>query len=267
MVLDELLVELFEDPQPPASTSVSRRSVSTGLSSCVSDPSLDWLPHVTPFPHRGRAVRGRARDAARSRPRAEGRAALLPGARRAQRRADLPEALDPHARVLRGRRLRAGRPPRRAALRRAPARARRGAARHRLVLSRHVAAIGVRTGPDAMLEELAGHSTVPVINMLTACTIPARRSPICSPCARPTVRSRGSASPTSATATTSPARWPCWARSRGCTSRWPRPPATRSSRTSRCPPALRLADAALRSARGGRGRRRRVHRRVGEHGR
>ena len=37
-----------------------------------------------------------------------------------------------------------------------------------LVLSRHVAAIGVRTGPDAELEELAAHSSVPVINMLTA---------------------------------------------------------------------------------------------------
>ena len=37
-----------------------------------------------------------------------------------------------------------------------------------MVLSRHVAAIGVRTGPDAMLEELAAHSAVPVINMLTA---------------------------------------------------------------------------------------------------
>jgi ornithine carbamoyltransferase len=37
-----------------------------------------------------------------------------------------------------------------------------------LVLSRHVAAIGLRTGPDAMLEELARHSTVPVINMLSA---------------------------------------------------------------------------------------------------
>jgi ornithine carbamoyltransferase len=36
------------------------------------------------------------------------------------------------------------------------------------VLSRHVAAVGVRTGPDAMLEELAFHSTIPVINMLTA---------------------------------------------------------------------------------------------------
>jgi ornithine carbamoyltransferase len=37
-----------------------------------------------------------------------------------------------------------------------------------LVLSRHVAAVGVRTGPDAELEELALHSSVPIINMLTA---------------------------------------------------------------------------------------------------
>jgi ornithine carbamoyltransferase len=37
-----------------------------------------------------------------------------------------------------------------------------------MVLSRHVAAIGVRTGPDAHLEELAAHSRVPVFNMLTA---------------------------------------------------------------------------------------------------
>jgi ornithine carbamoyltransferase len=36
-----------------------------------------------------------------------------------------------------------------------------------LVLSRHVAAVGVRTGPDAMLEELAAHSSIPVLNMLT----------------------------------------------------------------------------------------------------
>jgi len=36
-----------------------------------------------------------------------------------------------------------------------------------LVLSRHVAAIGLRTGPDATLEELAAHSTVPVVNMLS----------------------------------------------------------------------------------------------------
>ncbi|HMH46975.1 MAG TPA: ornithine carbamoyltransferase [Solirubrobacteraceae bacterium] len=37
-----------------------------------------------------------------------------------------------------------------------------------LVLSRHVAAVGVRTGPDEMLEELAAHSAIPVVNMLTA---------------------------------------------------------------------------------------------------
>jgi ornithine carbamoyltransferase len=36
-----------------------------------------------------------------------------------------------------------------------------------LVLSRHVAAIGIRTGPDDVVEELAAHATVPVINMLT----------------------------------------------------------------------------------------------------
>src|SRR3712207_4473342 len=37
-----------------------------------------------------------------------------------------------------------------------------------LVLSRHVAAIGIRTGPDEDVRELAEHSTVPVINLLTA---------------------------------------------------------------------------------------------------
>ncbi len=37
-----------------------------------------------------------------------------------------------------------------------------------LVFSRHVAAIGVRTGPDEKLEELSAHAGVPVINMLTA---------------------------------------------------------------------------------------------------
>jgi ornithine carbamoyltransferase len=36
------------------------------------------------------------------------------------------------------------------------------------VLSRHAAAIAVRTGPDELLAELAAHASVPVINMLTA---------------------------------------------------------------------------------------------------
>jgi ornithine carbamoyltransferase len=37
-----------------------------------------------------------------------------------------------------------------------------------LVLSRHVAAIGIRTGPHEDVVELARHSSVPVVNMLTA---------------------------------------------------------------------------------------------------
>src|ERR1700733_1805513 len=37
-----------------------------------------------------------------------------------------------------------------------------------LVLARHVAAVGVRTGPQETLEELAEHSQIPVVNMLTA---------------------------------------------------------------------------------------------------
>jgi ornithine carbamoyltransferase len=37
-----------------------------------------------------------------------------------------------------------------------------------LVLSRHVDAIGVRTGPDAVVEELAAEGSIPVFNMLTA---------------------------------------------------------------------------------------------------
>src|ERR1700679_3239407 len=37
-----------------------------------------------------------------------------------------------------------------------------------LVLSRHVAAVGLRTGADAILEELAQYSSVPIVNMLSA---------------------------------------------------------------------------------------------------
>jgi ornithine carbamoyltransferase len=37
-----------------------------------------------------------------------------------------------------------------------------------LVLSRHIDAVGVRTGPDALLEELAAEGSIPVFNMLTA---------------------------------------------------------------------------------------------------
>jgi len=37
-----------------------------------------------------------------------------------------------------------------------------------LVLSRHVAAVGLRTGADTILQELAEHSSVPIVNMLSA---------------------------------------------------------------------------------------------------
>jgi ornithine carbamoyltransferase len=36
------------------------------------------------------------------------------------------------------------------------------------VLSRHVAAVGIRTGPDELVTEFAAHASIPVINMLTA---------------------------------------------------------------------------------------------------
>jgi ornithine carbamoyltransferase len=36
-----------------------------------------------------------------------------------------------------------------------------------LILSRYVAAVGIRTGPHEIVEELAAHAQVPVINMLT----------------------------------------------------------------------------------------------------
>jgi ornithine carbamoyltransferase len=43
-----------------------------------------------------------------------------------------------------------------------------------LVLSRHVDAIAIRTGPDELVEELSEHATVPVINMLTTGHHPAQ---------------------------------------------------------------------------------------------
>jgi ornithine carbamoyltransferase len=41
-----------------------------------------------------------------------------------------------------------------------------------LVLSRHFAAIGIRTGPDELVRALAAHAGVPVINMLTEANHP-----------------------------------------------------------------------------------------------
>ena len=86
-----------------------------------------------------------------------------------------------------------------------------------LVLSRHVAAIGLRTGPDEALEELAALQR-------RAGDQHAERAPPPLPGARrPAHAARGvrrarraCGSPTSATATTSPARWRCSARSPAC---------------------------------------------------
>ena len=75
--------------------------------------------------------RDELRRAARPRRRAEGGAAVLARARGPQRRADLREALDAHAAVVRGGRLRARRPPDRPAPRRDAALARRVGRRHR----------------------------------------------------------------------------------------------------------------------------------------
>ena len=77
-------------------------------------------------------------------------------------------ALHAHARLVRGGRARAGRPPAGAA--RGELQLSRGESPRdtALVLSRFVHAIGVRTGPHATVEELAEHVGVPVINMLTA---------------------------------------------------------------------------------------------------
>ena len=94
---------------------------------------LDWLAPMShaissPAPSSSAAELDALLDRAAG---AEGGAAVLARARRPQRRADLPEALDAHARVLRGRHPRARRPRGRAARRGAAALARRGAARHR----------------------------------------------------------------------------------------------------------------------------------------
>ena len=75
-----------------------------------------------------------------------------------------------------------------------------------LVLSRYVHAIGVRTGPHAVVEELAAHSGVPVINMLTDDHHPCQALADLVTLRERFGSSRACAWPTSATATTWPAR-------------------------------------------------------------
>ena len=140
------------------------------------------------------------------------------------------------------------------------------------VISQYVDVLAVRTFAHATVEELARHATIPVINapVRLVASVPGAGRPADDPGAlRHARRARSSSS--SATATTWPGRWRwprrCWASS----SSWPRPPgyefpadfrarfAASVPRASRCvvehDPRKAVA-----------GRRRRLHRRLGQHG-
>ena len=90
-------------------------------------------------------------------------------ARRAQRRADLPEALDAHAGLVRGRRSTSSAATRSCCARTScSSRAARRCATRRSCSRATSRRSALRTGPDEALEELARYSSVPVINMLSA---------------------------------------------------------------------------------------------------
>ena len=99
------------------------------------------------------------------------------------------------------------------------------------VLSRHVAAIGIRTGADQLVEELAEHASVPVINMLTPGHHPCQALADLLTLGRRSAGSTDSRLPTSVTGTTWPVRSRWWERVPGCRCAWPRPTATSSSPT------------------------------------
>src|SRR5579862_9815737 len=95
------------------------------------------------------------------------------------------------------------------------------------VLSRHVAAVGVRTGPDAMLEELARYSDVPIVNMLTALHHPCQAL-------ADLLTLREAYGSLQGVRLAYVGDGNNIARSPGCTSRSPRRPATRSTSRRRC---------------------------------
>ncbi len=99
-----------------------------------------------------------------------------------------------------------------------------------LVFSRHAAAIGLRTGSDERLRQLAEHATIPVVNMLSPLHHPCQALADLMTTARGVRGDRGAqASRTWATATTSPARWRSSAGSRAWRSRSPRRTASSST--------------------------------------
>ena len=114
-----------------AAAAHSTRSRWQAVISSPGHPRLAAPCHVIFSPAKS-CPRQDPRRAARSRVAAEGRAAVLAGARGRQRGADLPEALDAHARLVRVRRARARWLAAGVAGRRAAAIARRGPARHGL---------------------------------------------------------------------------------------------------------------------------------------
>ena len=122
-----------------------------------------------------------------------------------------------------------------------------------LVLSRHVAAIGMRTGADTILEELATYSSVPVVNMLTALHHPCQAladlltlREAYGSLADLRIAYVGDGNNVARSLALLGGYWlfarqmrgsPCSARSRGCTSPSPPRPDTRSRVSSRSRPA------------------------------
>ena len=115
------------------------------------------------------------------------------------------------------------------------------------ILSRYTHAIAVRAGAHEPLAELAETATVPVINMLTPLHHPCQALADLLTLRERFDRSRVFASPTSATATTSPAPWRSWAGPPGSRSWSPAPTATGWRRAwpswSTTPQAVAGADA------------------------
>jgi ornithine carbamoyltransferase len=155
----ELVVLDLLDPQPAISKAVAQASA-TGLIHCLTVPPhfltgaelsagelsalLDRAIELKDAPLSSRALAGRGVALIFEKPSTRTRVSFEMGV----------HELGGHAVVLRSgeTQLSRGESPRDTAL----------------VLSRQVAAVGIRTGADAILEELSAHAAIPVFNMLTA---------------------------------------------------------------------------------------------------